>query len=171
MTQVFVSVGTNFAPEKNLNAGVNSLRAYFGALTLSSVYESEAVGGHDVEGQSEHFLNMVIMLETELTISEVVRLFKQIERENGRISSEKSASVPLDLDLLLYGEQITIAPIPLPRADILSHAFVLRPLAEIAPELKHPVLAVSYQQLWQDFDQNSQKLWPIAFNWSNTVGL
>ncbi|MGD8408380.1 MAG: 2-amino-4-hydroxy-6-hydroxymethyldihydropteridine diphosphokinase, partial [Thiohalophilus sp.] len=55
--------------------------------------------------------------------------------------------------------------IDIPRQEILHNAFVLQPLAEIAPQLKHPQTEQTMTELWQQFDKQSQSLWPIAFNW------
>jgi 2-amino-4-hydroxy-6-hydroxymethyldihydropteridine diphosphokinase len=66
----------------------------------------------------------------------------------------------LDLDLLLYGRQID-PEIDLPRSEILKNAFVLKPISELAPKLKHPIIDKTYQSLWQEYPQKKQKLWQI----------
>ncbi|GIU50769.1 2-amino-4-hydroxy-6-hydroxymethyldihydropteridine diphosphokinase [Shewanella sairae] len=162
MAKIFISLGSNIDPERHLKAAVIDLEAHFGELVLSSVFESEAVGF-----DGTNFLNMVVAAETELSIAEVVSTFKQIEQDHGRVKgAKKFAPRTLDLDLLLLDDTICNHPIELPRAEILYNAFVLWPLAEIAPSLCHPVVNQSYQALWNAYDKTSQTLWPVEFNWS-----
>jgi 2-amino-4-hydroxy-6-hydroxymethyldihydropteridine diphosphokinase len=107
---------------------------------------------------------MVASADTELSISDVVATFKMIEQDNGRIRGEKKFSPrSLDIDLLLYDDQIIESPVELPRGEILYNAFVLWPLAELAPQLAHPLVNQSYQSLWQQYDKTKQKIWPIEF--------
>lgn len=163
MTRIYISVGSNIEPEKYLRNARSALAAHLGELHLSPVYQSEAVG---FEG--EHFLNMVIGAETELDIAALVALFKQIELDNGRKpGARKFSARTLDLDLLLFGDAVCQAPIELPRAEILHNAFVLWPLADIAPQLVHPLAGQNYAALWDQFDKQSQRLWPVAFSWDN----
>lgn len=158
---IYISLGSNIEPAKYLQSGLDCLQREFGELTLSSVYESEAVG---FEGSN--FLNMVVAAQTDLDVAEVNHLFKQIEAENGRKSGDKKFSPrTLDLDLLLYDELILNSPVELPRSEILTNAFVLWPLAEIAPALEHPIAKQSYAKMWQAYDKTKQKLWPIDFEW------
>ncbi|MCG9711421.1 2-amino-4-hydroxy-6-hydroxymethyldihydropteridine diphosphokinase [Shewanella insulae] len=162
MARIFISIGSNIHPEGYFNAALKALSAHFDNLCLSSVFESEAVGF-----DGSNFLNMVVAADTQLGIAEVVALFKQIETDNGRLPGAKKFSPrTLDLDLLLYDDLVTQTPIPLPRAEITTNAFVLWPLAEIAPERVHPVAQLSYQTLWDNYDKSQQKLWPIEFQWS-----
>ncbi|MGS0677198.1 2-amino-4-hydroxy-6-hydroxymethyldihydropteridine diphosphokinase [Shewanella sp. 0m-4] len=162
MAKIFISLGSNIEPERHLKAALTDLNDYFDALELSSVFESEAVG---FEGTN--FLNMVVAAQTELPIAEVVSTFKQIEQNHGRVKgAKKFAPRTLDLDLLLYDDTVTTQPIELPRAEILYNAFVLWPLAEIAPSLIHPVVQQSYQALWDNYDKSQQSLWPVEFSWS-----
>jgi 2-amino-4-hydroxy-6-hydroxymethyldihydropteridine diphosphokinase len=69
---------------------------------------------------------------------------------------------------LLYNDLVLLeGKLELPRDEITKNAFVLWPLAEIAPELKHPVLHQSYTELWAAFDKDKQPLWPIPFLWQS----
>ncbi len=160
--RVFISLGSNIEPQRYLKAALSELSYHFGALTLSSVYDSEAVGF-----DGSNFLNMVVAVDTHLSIAEVVTLFKRIERDNGRlVGAKKFAPRTLDLDLLLYDDVVTQEPVELPRAEITKNAFVLWPMAEVAPDLLHPLLERSYQALWNEYDKTEQKLWPVPFAWS-----
>lgn len=160
MARIYISLGTNVEPERHVIAGVADLQRHLGALQLSRVFESEAVGFNGT-----NFLNMVIGAETELSIAEVNALFKQIEQDNGRqVQAKKFSPRSLDLDLLLYDDAVCQLPIVLPRGEILYNAFVLWPLAELIPNALHPLVKKTYLSLWDEFDKQSQHIWPIAFD-------
>ena len=161
MPQVYISLGSNIERVANTRTGVAALRAHYGDLSLSSVYESESIS---FAGGS--FYNMVIGLQTDEAPGRVVQVLKEIEEQHGRLrQSPKFSSRTLDLDLLLYDDQIiNEAGVQIPRDEILKHAFVLWPLAEIAPQLKHPQQGQTYAELWRDFDKSKQQLKAVAFN-------
>lgn len=161
MARIYISLGSNIEPARYLKAGLRALRAHFGPLQLSSMYESEAVGFN-----GRNFLNMVACAETELNIAEVVAQFKQIEQNHGRLMGAKKFSPrTLDIDLLLYDDVVCQTPVILPRVEIVSNAFVLWPLAEIAPDVIHPLQHKTYAAMWDEYDKTSQQLWPVTFEW------
>ena len=168
MARVYISLGSNIDAPRHLRAGVAALREHFGELILSSVYESEAVG---FEG--DNFLNLVAGLDTDLPIAEVADILHRIEDANGRVrSGPRFSARTLDLDLLLY-DDVVQGPEPgpeLPREEITRNAFVLWPLAEIAPALRHPVDGRTLSELWRAFDRDSQHLWPVPFDWQGVTG-
>ncbi len=162
MAKVFLSLGSNIDRYRNITAGLNALAEKFGELQLSPVYESEAVG---FEG--DHFLNLVVGLETPLSVAALSEQLKKIEQDNGRRRDlPRFSARTLDIDILTYAHQVGLVDgVKLPRDEILHNAFVLLPLAEIAPDEVHPVENLSYAALWQAFDQKSQLLWRVDFNW------
>jgi len=161
MAQIYISLGTNINRDFYLRQGLSALQQAFGELILSSLFESEAVG---FMGSS--FYNMVIGITTELSIEDVAKTLRDIEYANGReLNAKKFSPRTLDLDLLLYDDLVLAQPAQIPRDEITKNAFVLWPLAEIAAQLKHPILQQSYQQLWQEYDQGSQQLKKIPFSW------
>jgi len=163
MAQIYISLGTNINRDFYLNQGLNTLQQVFGELTLSSLFESEAVGF-----SGSNFYNMVIGITTSLTVTEAALALRKIEFDNGREQNAKKFSPrTLDLDLLLYDDLVLDKPVQIPRDEITKNAFVLWPLAEIAAQLKHPLLQQSYQQLWQEYDQTSQQLKKHPFTWSS----
>ena len=102
----------------------------------SSVYETEPVGYKE----QPLFLNMVVSVVTELGPFELLHLIKQIEREFGRKPSFRNAPRPIDIDILFYGDIVLQTDeLTIPHLGIAERAFVLVPLAEIAPALIHPV--------------------------------
>jgi len=151
-------VGTNLDREANLRSAIAALRTRFGALEISPVYESAAQGF-----DGEPFYNLVVALRTDESAAAVTAALKQIERAHGRESrGPKFAPRSLDLDLLTYGDNpLEVDGVHLPRADILRYAFVLRPLAELAPEGRHPRLGTSYRTLWETF-AGTDDLTPVA---------
>ena len=162
MHTVFISVGSNIERDKHVRSGLQAMHQIFGELSLSSVYESEAVGF-----AGSHFYNLVVKADTILSVNQVCSVLKQIEEDNQRVRGDKKfAPRTLDLDLLLYDNLVTKEGVELPRDEILYNAFVLKPLTEIAPHSVHPVECRSYQVLWDDYDQSQQKLWTIEFTWS-----
>ena len=159
MATIFISIGSNQDAERQIRYGIQRLDEMFSHLKLSKVYESEAVGF-----DGDNFLNLVARAETQMTIAQVEQVFKAIEKEAGRRRDVHNfRDRALDIDLLLYDDIICQKPLRLPRGEILHHAFVLLPLAEIEPHRKHPIVQQSYQDLWRAFDKKEQqKLWAIA---------
>ncbi len=165
MAQIYISVGSNIDRAHYIQAGIDAMSAVFGELSISSVFESEAVGFN-----GSAFYNLVVGAQTQLPAAQVASCLKQIELEHGRTpDSRKFSPRTLDLDLLLYDDLITDQGVQLPRDEIPHNAFVLWPLAELAPERVHPILGKNYRTLWQNYDKSSQKLWKIPFIW-NTSG-
>ena len=161
MNRVYISIGSNQNTVVNVRAALDALSARFGELVISSVYESEAVG---FEG--ENFLNLVVALDTDEPVGPLAEWLKQVEDDNGRERNRpRFSSRTLDLDVLTYGDLVgTIDGVELPRSEILSNAFVLQPLAEIAPDERHPVSGERYADLWRAYERD-QRLWPIEFHW------
>ncbi|WP_323815886.1 2-amino-4-hydroxy-6-hydroxymethyldihydropteridine diphosphokinase [Cellvibrio sp. NN19] len=163
MTAIYLSLGSNVNRHKNIVAALDALCALFGELQISSVYESKSVGF-----DGSNFFNLVVGAETLLSITELSEKLKRIEDDNGRKrNGPKFSPRTLDIDILTYGDFVGVeSGVELPRAEITKNAFVLLPLAEIAPQLLHPQLQKSYQQLWAEYDQASQSLWSIDFEWN-----
>ncbi|MBW0148666.1 2-amino-4-hydroxy-6-hydroxymethyldihydropteridine diphosphokinase [Marinobacter arenosus] len=159
--RVYISIGSNIDRNHYVSAALDALAEWFGDLIISPVYESEAVG---FDGSP--FLNLVVGVTTSLPVGELSRRFKQLEADNGRRRDvPKFSARTLDLDILTYGDQVgQIDGVELPRGEILKNAFVLRPLADIAPDAVHPVCGRSYKELWRDY-HTGQKLWPVDFTW------
>ena len=155
MANVYVGLGSNIDPEHNLHLGLRELRDRFGELQLSAVYRSKAVG---FEG--DDFLNLVAEFESHESPREICEYIEVIHNIVGRDrESGKWESRQLDIDLLLYNDLVLDEPpVRVPRDDVLKYSFVLRPLAEIAPDLAHPVTGKTMLEHWQEFDEASHPL-------------
>jgi len=148
MPRIFISIGSNIEPDKNIRGAVGALRDAYGALTLSRVYESAPQGF-----SGDNFYNLVAAFDSTESVEAVKARLAAIEDAHGRKRADRRlASRTLDLDLLLYGDLVLHhGGIDLPRADIREYAFVLAPLAEIAPNLRHPETNESYKTMWKNF--------------------
>jgi 2-amino-4-hydroxy-6-hydroxymethyldihydropteridine diphosphokinase len=161
MTRVWLSLGSNVEREKHIRAALTALRARFGHLVVSPVYDSAAVGF-----SGNPFLNLVVGIETDLAVGELSVWLRALEDTNGRVREHgrQYNDRTLDIDILTFGHATGIHDgIALPRAEIVKHAFVLRPLADVAPDEKHPQLAASYADLLASKDFSAQPLRVVAF--------
>jgi len=163
MAQVYISVGSNLERERNIATALQALTESYGELQQSSVYESAAVGF-----DSAPFYNLVVGFSTQDSPQVVQDQLHAIEDRCGRQRTATLSARTLDLDLLLFDDQVmTDGKLVLPREDINRYAFVLGPLAEIAAAARHPVTAVRYADMWAAFDDSDQPLTRI--DWPPTV--
>jgi 2-amino-4-hydroxy-6-hydroxymethyldihydropteridine diphosphokinase len=162
MALIYLSLGSNIERHRRITAALDALADKFGELLISSVYESESVG---FEGDS--FFNLVVGVHSSLTVGQISKILKEIEDQNGRDrSGPRFGPRSLDIDILTVDHIVgEVNGIQLPRDEVLKNAFVLLPLAEIAPHSQHPVTGQNYFQHWREFDKNKQKLWPVEFIW------
>jgi 2-amino-4-hydroxy-6-hydroxymethyldihydropteridine diphosphokinase len=162
MTVSYLSLGSNIDRHKYIMAALDALTEMFGDLIISSVYESKSVGFN-----GSNFFNLVVGIKTDLTIGVLSEALKRVEDNNGRLrSGPKFSPRTLDIDILTYGNFVGVnSGVELPRAEIIKNAFVLFPLAEIAPNESHPHLSKTYAELWEVYDKKSQALWAIDFEW------
>jgi 2-amino-4-hydroxy-6-hydroxymethyldihydropteridine diphosphokinase len=156
---VYVAVGSNVDPERNLALATRELRREFPDVRFSPWYRNRAVG---FEGAD--FINLVAGFTTALPVGEVVARLQAIESLCGRPrEAPRWAPRSMDLDILLYGDTVCDEPrLKLPRPDLLKRAFMLGPLAAVAPDLVHPVEKVTIAELWQRFDQVAHPLVEVA---------
>lgn len=168
-THVSIGIGSNINREKNIRGAVLHLSKYYPQLHVSPVYESEALGF-----TGPPFYNLVVSFRTTNTLAEVQQHCKEIEESFGRpAEAEKYSSRTLDLDILLFGDLVQEGSQggepELPRAEVLTSAFVLKPLADLHPLHVHPVEQQSFQELWKAFLHSDagqeQALTVVSFRW------
>lgn len=149
----WVSVGSNIDRERALRTAVAELSNAFGRLVLSPVYETESVGC-----AAAPYLNLVVGFDSAAPVAEIVARLRAIEETAGRVRGpDRFAARTLDLDLLTWGDAVgDFDGLHLPRDDVLRYAFVLGPLADVAPDARHPADGRSYRTLWAARDQD----WP-----------
>jgi 2-amino-4-hydroxy-6-hydroxymethyldihydropteridine diphosphokinase len=146
VTRVYLSLGSNIEPEKNLRAGIDELRARFGEIAVSPVYRFPAVG---FEGPD--FLNLAVAIDTNLDANVLNDWLHDLENRHGRSRDvPRFSSRTLDIDIVLYGDTVTSGPgnLQIPRSE-LQHAFVLQPMADIARDIAHPVSKRTIDELWR----------------------
>jgi len=155
MARIYISLGSNIEPELHLRNALGCLQHHFFDIRLSPVYETEAVG---FEG--DPFLNLVVECETTLSPEKVQAELKSIEDKNGRLrEGPKFSARTLDLDLLLYDDlDLHSEGMDVPRDEIKKYAFVLKPLCDLVPELKHPVTGESMRALWEKMAADVQPM-------------
>jgi len=160
MAQIYISIGSNIDPKKYIRNSIKALRLKHGELEISSVYESKAIG---FEG--DNFYNLVVGAQTTEAPLNIQQTLRQIEHDNQRErNTAKFSARTLDLDLLLYDDWVLKEKsLEIPRDEIGKYAFVLQPLAEIAPNEVHPQAKCTYKYLWQTYDKRKQPLWVIDF--------
>ena len=161
MAEVFLGLGSNVQRYRHLAAGLDALQQRFGALRCSPVYESEAVGF-----VGDPFLNMVVAVDTPLALADLVPMLREIEYAHGRqADAPKYSPRSLDIDILSYDDFCGLdSGLVLPRDEILSNAFVLLPLSELAPGHCHPQTGKSYAEHWRDYSKG-QVLRRVEFHW------
>lgn len=162
MATVFLSLGTNIDRNRHVGLATEALAQRFASVEYSRIYESEAVGF-----VGDPFYNWVARIDTHHPVAELSALLKQIEdlTERDR-TAPKFSGRTLDIDLLTYDQLVgEHEGILLPRAETLTQAFVLCPLAELAPDRIHPGTDQTYQCLWRTYQgrhpQAAKALWPI----------
>jgi 2-amino-4-hydroxy-6-hydroxymethyldihydropteridine diphosphokinase len=159
MADAYVAAGSNVRPRASLNAALRLLAGDFPGLRASRAYANAAVGF-----KGDDFINLVVAFPAELPTSELVDRLKAVERACGREpGAPKWGPRTLDLDLLLHGSAVgRIGGKTLPHPDLLTRAWVLGPLAELAPGLVHPVTRERIEALWRHFDQRAHLLVPVS---------
>ncbi len=155
MPRVYVAAGSNIDPQANLARAQTQLARVLGSLTVSPWYRNAAVGF-----TGEDFVNFVFGFESQLDVHQLQLQLRQVEALCGRPpNAPKWAARAMDLDILLYGELVLDEPqLQLPRPDLLLRPYMLGPLADIAPDLRHPTQARSIAQLWAAFDPTAHEM-------------
>jgi 2-amino-4-hydroxy-6-hydroxymethyldihydropteridine diphosphokinase len=156
--QVYVAAGSNIEAEHNLRLALHALRATYAPLRVSPAYRNRAVG---FEGAD--FINLVIGFATTQMLAQVREHLQAVEIRCGRPrAAPRWAPRSMDLDILLYGAQVSQEPgLILPRPDLVRRAYMLKPLTDLAPELPHPTLGRTMAQLWQDLAPAGHELVPV----------
>jgi 2-amino-4-hydroxy-6-hydroxymethyldihydropteridine diphosphokinase len=153
MPTVYVGAGSNVAPERHLACAVAELTRRFPGARFSHRYRNRAA-----EGGGSDFVNMAASFDTQLAPAQLRVALRAIEGRCGRVRDGTNA-VALDVDLLLYGDLVHAdAALTLPRPELLTRAYLLGPVAELAPELTYPGTSQTLAELWGAFDRAAHPL-------------
>lgn len=151
----WLGLGSNVDAENHIRAGIRELQKDFHQVSLSPVYTSTAVGfdGND-------FINLVARVETDMHPLALRHYLRDLEDRFGRKrGGAKFSDRTLDIDILLYDDLVLLSPeLEIPRAEILKFPHVLKPLADLDPDLVHPVELRSMAEIWQDSGLNDDYL-------------
>jgi 2-amino-4-hydroxy-6-hydroxymethyldihydropteridine diphosphokinase len=155
MSRVYLSLGSNQEPHRYLRAALQELRDRFGQLDVSPAYRSASVGFDGAD-----FINLAVGMDTDLSPDALNDWLHALEDRHGRRRDvPRYADRTLDVDIVLYDDLVTqgAGHLDIPRKE-LKHAFVLKPVADIAPELRHPVSGRSMAELWAAFPTEREPL-------------
>ena len=160
MTQLVLSLGSNIERDKHIRYAIRQLQLLLGELTLSPIYETEAVGFNGPD-----FYNLVVVSETDLTLDKIIQGIQKIECGAGRIRGKKSCeSRTLDIDVLLYGDaDYRDQGHNIPRDEIYHAAYVLKPLVDVLPNAHHPVSGERFKAIWMALAKDRPVLREIVF--------
>src|SRR6187200_388469 len=153
MSIAHLLIGGNLGDrEENLLKAIALINEQCGPLTeSSSVYETEAWGNTD----QPSFLNQALEISTTLNARQLIRRILKIEKEMGRVRKEKLGPRIIDIDMLLFGNEIhDLRFLKIPHPEMQKRRFVLVPLAEINSTLQHPVLKKSIAELLEECSDN-----------------
>ncbi|OOG49546.1 2-amino-4-hydroxy-6-hydroxymethyldihydropteridine diphosphokinase [Rhodanobacter sp. C01] len=155
MAQVYLSLGSNLEPRRYLPAAITALRDRFGAISVSPAYRSKSVGFDGAD-----FINLAVGLDTDLSPEALNDWLHALEDRHGRRRDvPRYSDRTLDIDIVFYGALVLDGPghLQIPRKE-LRHAFVLRPIADIAPTFRHPLSGLSMTELWAAFPAEHEPL-------------
>lgn len=145
-TTAYLSLGSNLGDrEVNLREAIARLRELGFVSKVSALYETEPV---EVAGKQPWFLNCAATVETELTSLEFLNRLLAIEQSMGRKRTEPKGPRTIDMDIIFFGDEVLdTRDLTVPHPAMQHRRFVLAPLAEIAPEVTHPVLQQTVREL------------------------
>lgn len=146
---IYIALGSNLGDkENNMKEALQRLARK--GVTVCKVSDFMATRPYGVTDQPD-FLNAVAELKTDNSPTELLRILLQVEQEMGRKRIRRWGERNIDLDLLLYDDQIINLPdLQVPHPDMQNRDFVLRPLTQIAPDAVHPLLEKTIRQLWEE---------------------
>jgi 2-amino-4-hydroxy-6-hydroxymethyldihydropteridine diphosphokinase len=155
MSIAYLGLGSNVDARNNISSGISALRDTFGRVALSPIYQTAAFG---FEGND--FINLTARVETEMSPLELKSFLNGLEDQHDRDrDAPKYSDRTLDIDILLYDDLYLLSPeLNIPRGEILTAAHVLKPLADLAPDLVHPACRKTISELWNEFPSQETNL-------------
>jgi 2-amino-4-hydroxy-6-hydroxymethyldihydropteridine diphosphokinase len=152
----YLSLGSNLGPrELHLHKAISCIGAAGRVVAVSSFYETEPVEFTE----QAWFLNCAVALETSESPFELMKTAVEIEQEMGRVRDQKKGPRTIDIDILLFGDIVIDSPeLTIPHPAMQRRRFVLEPLAEIAPDIRHPQFKQTIRQLLKSLPEGQSVL-------------
>lgn len=146
LSTAWLGLGSNVNAENNIRIGICELQTQFTSVVVSPVYTSTAVGF-----QGDDFINLVARIRTAMQPVELRQYLRNLEDQHGRKRDvPKFSDRVLDIDILLYDDLVVFSPLlEIPRAEILKFSHVLKPLADLDPDLVHPQALRTMAEIWE----------------------
>ena len=157
LAPIYLGLGSNLGDRHgNIKRAIELLSSRIHVEQISSIYETEPVGFHD----QPPFLNAVCQGYTSLEPREILIMAQEVEMTLGRTATFRNGPRIIDIDILIYGSQIIDTPqLTVPHPRLAERAFVLVPLAELAPHLVHPVSGMSARDLAENVNMEGIERW------------
>ena len=145
MSTAWLGLGSNVDADANIRAGIKALEETFTRLSLSPAYTSKSVGF-----DGDDFINLVARVETDMQPVALRQYLRELEDSRGRQRDvPKFSDRSLDIDILLFDDLVLLSPLlEIPRAEVLKFAHVLKPLADLDPDLLHPTEMRTMADIW-----------------------
>jgi len=158
--KVYFSIGSNIEPELHIKETIKQFKADFFEAQISNIYRNPAIGF-----DGEDFLNLVICIETEKSLSVMLKYANQLELAAGRerVSRGRFDSRTLDVDLIMFGDLSGTHHGRLWPDEDIDQTHVLRSLVDIAGDQFHPIKNESYSDVWREVDKRDVKLTKVDF--------
>ena len=158
MSTAWLGLGSNVNAESHIAVAIEALQKTFDAVALSPAYTSTSVGF-----DGDDFINMVARVETDMSPLELRQYLRELEDQYGRKRDvPKFSDRSLDIDILLYDDLVLLSPVlEIPRAEIIKYAHVLKPLADLDPDLIHPTKSCSMSDIWASSGLSDESLTPL----------
>jgi len=158
MSIVYLGLGSNIDARSNISSGLDALRLAFNRIECSPIYQTAAFGF-----KGDDFINLAARVETDLSPLELKNFLTDLENRHDRNrQSPKFSDRTLDIDTLLYDDLYLLSPaLSIPHGDVLEAAHVLKPLADLAPDLLHPAVRRTMIELWNEFPAQTADMVPI----------
>ena len=155
MSVAYLGLGSNVNARAHIAAGISALREKFSDVRLSPAYQTAAVGF-----DGDDFINLTASIDTGLQPIELKNFLNDLEDRHGRLRDvPKFSDRTLDIDILLFDDLYLLSPVlEIPRPEIMKFAHVLKPLADLAPDLVHPISRKTIDEIWRDYPGDRDSL-------------